>query len=541
LLAIVVLAGLLRLRGLDFGLPAINDPDELVFSLGAVKLLREGTLNPGWFGHPATTTIYVLALVDISVFAFGHFVGWFPTVKSFGDAIYADPSWAILPGRVVMMLFGIACVALTGRLAVRLYGPLAGICAAALLAFNPLHIAYSQVIRSDIMASTFMLLMLLAALAYSREGRRRDLFKASLWLGLAVASKWPFAATGIAFAGAMLLRLMDGRETLTGAVSRVVLFGLLSLAALIAASPYLLLDYQTALASVQSEAQVHHLGATGGSPLWNTWWYVKEPLRNSFGIAGLLLTTAGIGLGFRHRESRFLLLPPVLAFVLITVTQALIWHRWALPVVPLLAVFGGAALAQLLRFLMSWTGPKWGALAGLASIAFLFVPLALTASSEAAERVNNSAQVATGIADRLIPPGSRIMIEHFGFDLLSRPWDYQFPLYAAGCVDARAFIRGRVQHSTIEAFRKGRHNVDYGTLPPHMRKTCNADYAILSQYDRYVAEADYFPEEVAAYRELLSRSTLLATVRPEKGRMAGRVMRIIRIDHPPPDLGPFRR
>jgi len=39
-LALVFLtAALLRLKGLNFGLPALNDPDELMFEMGAVRML----------------------------------------------------------------------------------------------------------------------------------------------------------------------------------------------------------------------------------------------------------------------------------------------------------------------------------------------------------------------------------------------------------------------------------------------------------------------------------------------------------------------
>jgi hypothetical protein len=84
-------AFLLRLHAINFGLPGLDDPDELMFEMGAIRMLSHATLNPGWFGHPATTTMYGLALVNISVFGVGHLAGWYPTLKSFGAAVYADP------------------------------------------------------------------------------------------------------------------------------------------------------------------------------------------------------------------------------------------------------------------------------------------------------------------------------------------------------------------------------------------------------------------------------------------------------------------
>jgi hypothetical protein len=52
LLAIILLAALaIRLYSVAFGLPALTDPDELMFELGAYRMIDGGQLNPEWFGH----------------------------------------------------------------------------------------------------------------------------------------------------------------------------------------------------------------------------------------------------------------------------------------------------------------------------------------------------------------------------------------------------------------------------------------------------------------------------------------------------------
>ena len=53
-----------RLNNIGFGLPSMYDPDEPIFMIKALHLLADGTLNPGWFGHPGSTTIYLVALID---------------------------------------------------------------------------------------------------------------------------------------------------------------------------------------------------------------------------------------------------------------------------------------------------------------------------------------------------------------------------------------------------------------------------------------------------------------------------------------------
>ncbi len=52
ILAGVLLGALIvRLATVNFGLPAMLDPDELAFELGALRMIDGGDLNPEWFGQ----------------------------------------------------------------------------------------------------------------------------------------------------------------------------------------------------------------------------------------------------------------------------------------------------------------------------------------------------------------------------------------------------------------------------------------------------------------------------------------------------------
>lgn len=517
-----------RLHSIKFGLPALNDPDELTFELGALKMLRGPTLNPGWFGHPATTTMYVLALLTVAVFAIGHLLGAFPTVSSFADAIYADPTWVMLPGRVAMAVFAVATIYLTYRLACELFDRRTGLAAAALLAVSPVHITWSQIIRSDMMACFFMLLGLLAALRIAREGRWRDYVLAALWLGAAMATKWPYAISALALAGATMLRIAaepaEGRRN----AIRLALCGAMALGFLLVISPYLVLDYRTALNNMRGEAQVHHLGATGGSPWYNAWWYLTGPVLTGLGIAGLAFAVWGLSIIARRREALAVVLPVIVGFLLLLCAQNLVWERWALALMPLLAIasaVGFIALGNLLgRHL-----PRRLAIGAFAlALICVLLPPALRAQADARARLNDTRQLASRWARAHVPPDSTVLVEHFAFDLEDTPWRFIFPLGDVGCIDARAMLHGKVQLQAVDARRGNRANVDYGTVSPTARQTCRADYAILTQFDRYAAERNAFPAEYAAYRELLARSELVATFEPQYGKTGGPIVRIIR-------------
>lgn len=529
LLAILAVGLVLRLHGIGFGLPALNDPDELIFELGALKMLRGATFNPGWFGHPATTTMYVLAVTNALVLATGWIAGWFPSAGAFADAVYADPSWMILPGRTAMALFGTACVFLTWRLGGELFGRRAGLVAAAILALSPVHITWSQVIRSDIMATFFLLLCLLAALRIARDGRWRDHVLAALWLGLAIATKWPFALGALAIVGAAVLRIGERREDARQALLRAAGALALALAFLLLASPYLLLDYPALLRNLQGEAQQHHLGATGGGPLGNAVWYLSGPLLAGLGVPGMLLAAVGAMTASRRGEMLAVLASVAVAFFLVICAQRLVWERWALPLLPLLAILAGAGAVRLWQEARRLPRGAAGVLAGLTALAVL-APLAAQTQRNAKARLNDTRQQAARWTEAHVTPGSTILVEHFAFDILAQPVGIMFPMGEAGCLDARALLGGKITYASVEMARNGRSNVDYGTMPTNRRASCRVDYAVLTHYDRYRHERATFPAEYANYQELLSRGRIVATFSPEPGRIGGPIVRIVRLD-----------
>lgn len=526
--AILLVALVVRLATVRFGLPALNDPDELMFEMGALRMLRGLTLNPGWFGHPATTTMYVLAVVNVLTVVFALATGRIASPKGMIDLVYADPSWMILPGRIAMVAFAVWAVWLTWRLATRFFGARAGAVAAILLALNPVAITWSQIIRSDMMACTFMLLCLTAAADIAERGRQRDHARAALWLGLAIATKWPFALTVLAIGGAALVAARSGTMRPRRAVLAAIATGVAAIAILVLVSPYLVLDHQTVLKNIRGEGQQHHLGATGGGFGANLWWYVSGPLYRGFGAGGSILLALGLWRLPRHRVALATLAPVAVAFILLFSHQNLVWERWALPLMPIGAMIAGlglATLADAMRRMVSAPPARHVVLAGV--LALCLVPLAMTARADGRARMTDTRQLASAWARRHVPHGSTILVEHFAFDIVPEPWRFLFPMGDAGCVDAGALLHGKIDYATIERARGTRSNVDYGTIAPARADTCRADVAILTQYDRYRRESALFPREAAAYRRLLVTGDVRATFTPEPGRIAGPVVTIV--------------
>lgn len=529
LAGVLGLAGLLRWYGANFGLPALNDPDELMFQLGAVRILTSMSLNPGWFGHPATTTMYVLAAVDIGVFGFGWLTGAYAGPADFMAAVYPNPGLLILPGRLAMVAFGVLAVWQTFRLG-RMIGKgregwIIGLFASGLLAASPVFVHYAQIIRSDMMGTAFVLLCLGAALRIAEHGRRVDYGWAALWLALAVASKWPFAIAALSVAGAWVHYTSGHRPAWREQMLHLAGFAVLSPLLLVMISPFLVLDYQMVLQNLAGEARPQHLGATGGGFASNAWWYAQGPLRAALGAGGVVFSLAGLVLIARDARLRWVLLPFVAVHFVIICSADLRWERWVVPILPILALGAGMVAAQAIALMQQQ--PRYAQVIVLAALVVMPLTLIDPTLTAARARMNDTRQQATQWLDKRAADDATIMIEHFAFDMVHRAPTVSFPLGDIGCVNAQAMLDGRIDYSLVEGARKGRSKFDYGTMEAAVRPTCISDYYIVTEMERYADERAAFPAEYAAYAALLDNGEIAATFRPEEGVSTGPVVHVI--------------
>lgn len=533
LLVLILVAALgLRLVNIGFGLPAMYDPDEPMFVLKAFKLLDARTLNPGWFGHPGTTTIYLLALVDLVVAGTAFATGSVTSLSAFAAAVYADPAIIFVPSRLAMVAISMMTIAMTFLVGRRLFGTGAALAGTAFLALNALHIAWSQVIRTDIHASLFMITALFFAIRAAQGGRRRDLIVAGLAVGMAMATKWPGGCAFVGVLGAGLLRLRR-----PGIVAEMVAIGGSALAVpvgLFLASPFILIDWQTAWADVGGEVASGHLGHNGNGLLANLRFYMIDQLGGTMGWVGLALAVVGFGVMAARPVARATVLPTALLFLLLISVQPQIWSRWLTPVLPLLCLAAGLVAAQFAGLAARQLGPigvPRNAVRTLLVTALL-VPSASAAWAGMRERSNDTRRQASAWARAHIPAGSVVIVEHLALDLDDRPWTILFPIGAAWCVDGRGLLSARVDVEDVGRARKGSPIVDLGNIPAGRLKSCRGDYAILTYYDLYLAERDSYPKQVSTYRQLIGRGATVAVFRPVPGSAGGPTTRIVALRPP---------
>ncbi len=300
LAAILVLAAVLRLVGIRYGLPfPLLDPDEASIVPRAWRMVHGGGLDPHWFDYP-TGLMYVLA----------PFQAW-----------QHEPSY--LAARLVIAAFGVGAVAGSWWLGKVAYGRRAALVAAAAVAVCATHVAYSHVAVTDAPLTA----AIAVSLALAVTGRLE-------WAGLAAG-----VATGFKYPGVLLavpLAVVGFRDLRRLAVS----LGLLVVGFALT-SPFVFLhphEAWTDASRVNRLARAGWLGFEhdGSAPVAfaHRLWSGLGPVI-AIALAGLVLAL------WRRRRADLVLASFTIAYSLTLLPLHAHFSRYVLPLVPPLGALAG--------------------------------------------------------------------------------------------------------------------------------------------------------------------------------------------------------
>ena len=302
---ILVLAAVLRLVGIRYGLPlSVLNPDESSIVSRAWRM-GEGHLDPGWYDYPSL----LMALLA-------------PVQAFFGAP-------ALVAARSLAVVVGLGGVGATWWLGRRAYGTRAAIVGAAGVAVATTHVAYSRMAVTDVLLT----LAITCLLALAVEGR---IEWAGLTVGLAASAKYPgaIAAVPLVVAG-------WGRWRALGRAAALACVGFAL------TSPFVLIHAGSAwddISRVQRRARAGWLG------------FENDPVTpvayvdRLWGAIGPLLLIAAAGLVaalVRRRRTDLVLLSFVGVYWLTLMPQQAHFDRYVLPLVPVLAVLAGSIRAAL--------------------------------------------------------------------------------------------------------------------------------------------------------------------------------------------------
>ena len=345
LVAILVLAFLVRIAGITYGLPLTLVADEPPFTLGALQMLQTHLLIPSLHESAFTVLYYppytsYLLLLPFVVLIGVKYLLWHGAAALFPSYVLSDLTWFFVTARLLDVVLGVASVYLVYRVAESLFrSKAAAAFAGFLLATSILHEALSMVGRQWLPVSFFFILILFI-LTRERLSFSYRYFFSFLLAGIAVGFS-SIAVLAVVLIGLYYL-LFDVRavQNMWRDLPRLSLYG--ALFAALALLPSLLHSGSNGFVVALTLFKEKTLMSFLLSP-WEalTQTLFSEPVLTGFFIFGLIATLLYARRVFVLAASFFIL------YVLTFYTFFRLEPRFIVPLLPLYALLGGFCIAKV--------------------------------------------------------------------------------------------------------------------------------------------------------------------------------------------------
>jgi hypothetical protein len=408
LAAIIGVAIVLRVAGLQYGLPAVYNPDEAAIMARALSFAK-GTLNPHNFLYP-TLYFYVLFAWVGTYLGVVWLTGGVASVLELQQLYFTNPVGIYTAGRLLGVALGSLCVLALYRLANALYGRTVAILAALFLAVAPLAVRDSHYVKHDIPAT---LTVILAYVAITRvwprmppRGRlRNDVLLAAAACGVAFSTHYYCVFLSLPLTWAIVQRWRaDGwrvvlRHLVTAAmISAVVFFAL---------SPFILVEPVVAWRDITANRMIVIDRAVQSGAFAPAARYLDMLWSDAIGRG--VMTFALVGcvatIAKSWKEGVLLLLFPVAFFAFIANTAPA--SRYLNPILPFAALMAARGLMTLAASRLP-AAAVWIAAAAIAA-----GPLAASVRSDQFFRTPDTRQLAQQFIQEKIASGATVLVQPY--------------------------------------------------------------------------------------------------------------------------------
>ena len=426
LLAILTGGFLLRVWGIDFGLPhEYCRPDETILMYRALSI-GAGDFNPHFFNYPSLQFYFVALAIGLTYLT-GQGFGYFVDVTDLQRLLFVDPTFFYIVGRALTVLFGTGSIGLVYSIGTRVQSRRVGFVSAALFAVAFLHVRDSHFLTVDVPATFWVLAAYSFACRYIEKESLATSVLAGVCIGLAASTKYNAALFAPAIALATLVTCVStgSRLELMATALKAKWQHLATVAAAAAVgfvigSPFALVDTATFIGDLSFERTMFAAGR--GLDLGSGWIYhLKVSLWHGLGWPLLLAALAGCGLLItRRRPADLVIISGIITYYVVAGSGKSVFVRYLVPLVPLLCIAAAVALERATGHLRSrWWLPL--------STCFLAIPS--LSSSVRFDRVlsrPDTRLMATQWIEKNLPSGTRIALAgtEYGCPRIRRtlPW-----------------------------------------------------------------------------------------------------------------------
>lgn len=405
-LVVLVLAFALP-RGL--ALNRVVTPDEvnwLTTSANFYVAIRQGDFASTYqLEHPGVTTLWAGAAGLL--WRYPNYVYDGPGQLAYSEqeaglvlrSLGHEPLQLLVAGRIFIVAAIVAVLAAAFLQAVSLFGLWPAAIGFSLIAFDPFHIAHSRILHQDGMASSFVLLTILAFLNFLYRGeRRRHLILSGAAAGLAWLTKSPMLFL-IPFMGLWLLIELEKKRRRAGrfektslhwALKTLIVWGSVALVIYVLLWPAMWVEPVYTLRRVVGGMLSYAVHGHTEAPLFfNGRVYTGDPGIDFYPITFLWRTTPVVLVGLtllffififprlnllsasqKHPLGALLLF--ALLFTVFMTVGAKKFDRYLLPIYPVLALAAGVGWAAIAAWLQQRLPRYWSQ---AATPAILFIPV----------------------------------------------------------------------------------------------------------------------------------------------------------------------
>jgi 4-amino-4-deoxy-L-arabinose transferase-like glycosyltransferase len=356
LLLVLALATLLRVIGMDYGLPHPRArPDEDIVVEIAYQMFAARRADPQLFDYPSLPFYYYLGGMW-SYYGLGKWAGNYDEPFDFlFDVVVLRPALHYRISRALSIALAVATVGLTFLLARECYGEVArGYLAALALAVTPIHVAFSRFAIVDVSMTFFVTLCLLFSVRAAKDGRWSSYVLAGIASGLAASAKYNAGVVALSIglpAVWQAIRASGTSERLT-TLAKLAAAAVASVGALAATSPYAFIHHQAVFRSFGKFGTMFY--DAPDDPGWLV--HLRDTFPHGLGLSLYLVCLAALvrSLWLRRRAD-LVLLAFFLPFFYLIGGVRLVWPRYVLPLVPVLIVLASdLTLTVIHRFRLRW-------------------------------------------------------------------------------------------------------------------------------------------------------------------------------------------
>jgi hypothetical protein len=413
LASIIVTAFVLRVIGVQYGLPGVYNPDEVAIMARSLAFAK-GTLNPGNFLYP-TFYFYVLFGWVGSYLGWVWLTGGVASIGALQDLYFTSPTGIYTAGRLLSVVCGTLTVPAVYALGKRIFSVQIGLVAALFLAVAPLAVRDSHYVKHDIPVTLTIVIAHIAIVRLWPSVRsstrvRNDVMLAAAACAIAFSTHYYsiFLVLPLTFAVVQRTRA----ESWTSVVRHLALAAMICTVVFFALSPFILVEPVTAWRDITANREIVIDRAVRSGAFGPADQYLNMLWNDSMGRAAVAVAIAGAACMVVVIPARatLLLLFPVSFFLFITNTAPA--SRYLNPLLPFLALFAAWMLDYVRTALRA---PSFAT--GLVAVLFALPPAIDSVRTDLFIRTDDTRTLARRFIEQSVPSGASILIQPYSVPL----------------------------------------------------------------------------------------------------------------------------